>query len=87
MLLVQSCSCPCPGIRIAFPVLRSKCKHADQGIALKQFQPVQFVNSNEVIAKHGLDVAHFDFVGGCVLKNQIIIDQVKNPIHPGVFKQ
>jgi hypothetical protein len=40
----------------------------------------QFVNANEVTAEQGLDVVHFDFVGGWVLKNQVVINQVKNPI-------
>jgi len=31
-------------------------------------------------AEHGLDGVHFDFVGGCVLKNQVVISQIKNPI-------
>jgi hypothetical protein len=61
-------------------------KLVDQGIALQQFQPFQFVNSNEVTAGRGLDVVHFDFVGGCVLKNQVVINQVKNPIFTGMFE-
>jgi hypothetical protein len=44
------------------------------------------VNSNEVTAEHGFDVVHFDFVGGGVLKNQVVIDQVKNPIFIGMFQ-
>jgi hypothetical protein len=36
--------------------------------------------SNGVTAEHGLDVVHFAFVGECVLKNQVVINQVKNPI-------
>ncbi len=59
----------------------------DQGIALQQFQPFQFVNSNEVSAEHGLDMVHFDFVGGGVLKNQVVINQVKNPIFIDMFQQ
>ena len=62
-------------------------KLVDQGIALQQFQPFQFVNANEVSAEHGLDVVHFDFVGGWVLKDQFVINQVKNPILVGVFEQ
>jgi hypothetical protein len=58
----------------------------DQGIALQQFQPFQFVNSNEITAKHGLDVVHFDFVGGGVLKNQVVINQVNPPIFIGMFE-
>jgi hypothetical protein len=61
-------------------------KLADQGIALQQFQPFQFVDANQVDAEHGFDVVHFDLVGRFVLKNQIIIDQVKNPIFTGMFK-
>jgi len=61
-------------------------KLVDQGIALQQFQPFQFVNSYEVTAVHGLDVVHFDFVGGCVPKNQVVINQVKNPIVTGMFE-
>jgi hypothetical protein len=41
-------------------------KLIDQGIALQQFQPFQFVNSDEVKPEHGLDMVHFDLVGGCV---------------------
>jgi hypothetical protein len=62
-------------------------KLVDQGIALQQFQPFQFVNSNEVTAEHGFDVVHFDFVGGGVLKNHVVINQVKNPIFIGMFQQ
>jgi len=29
---------------------------------------------------------HFDFVGGCVLKNQVVINQIKNPIFTGMFE-
>jgi hypothetical protein len=61
-------------------------KLVDQRIVLQQFQPFQFVNSNEVTAEHGLDVVHFDFVGGCVLKNQVVINQVKTPIFTGMFE-
>jgi hypothetical protein len=61
-------------------------KLIDQGIALQQFQPFQFVNSDEVTAEHGFDMVHFDFVGGCVLKNQVVINQVKNPIFTGMFE-
>jgi hypothetical protein len=32
-------------------------------------------------------MVHFDFIGGCVLKNQVVINQVEDPISPGVFKQ
>jgi hypothetical protein len=32
------------------------------------------------------DVVHFGFVGGCVLKNQVVINQVKNPIFTGMFE-
>lgn len=49
-------------------------KLIDQGIALQQFQPFQFVNSNEVTTDHGLDMIHFYFVGGSVLKNQVVIN-------------
>lgn len=49
-------------------------KLIDQGIALQQFQPFQFVNSNEVTTEHGLDMVHFYFVGGSVLKNQVVIN-------------
>jgi len=45
-----------------------------------------FVNSNKVAAEHGFDVVHFDFVSGCVLKNQVVINQVKNPIYIGMFE-
>jgi hypothetical protein len=31
-------------------------------------------------------MVHFDFVSGCVLKNQVVINQVKDPILPGVFE-
>ena len=61
-------------------------KLVDQGIALQQFQPYQFINSNKVAEKHGFDVVHFDFVDECILKNQIVINQVKNPIFIGMFK-
>jgi hypothetical protein len=61
-------------------------KLVDQGIALQQFQPFQFVNANKVAAEHGLDVVHFDFVCRFVLKNQIMINQVKNPIFTDMFK-
>ena len=61
-------------------------KLVDQGIALQQFQPFQFVDANQVAAAHGLDVVHFDFVGGCVLKNQVVINQIKNPIFTGMFE-
>ena len=67
-----------PGYRFRF--FDRNGKLVDQGIALQQFQPFQFVNSNEVTAEHGLDVVHFDFVGGGVLKNQVVINQVINPI-------
>jgi hypothetical protein len=43
-------------------------------------QPLQFVNSNEITAEQDLDLVHLDFVGGCVLKNQVVINQVNNPI-------
>jgi hypothetical protein len=55
-------------------------KLADQGIALQQFQPFKFVDANQVAAEHGFDVVHFDLVGRFVLKNQIVINEVKNPI-------
>jgi hypothetical protein len=74
-----------PGYRFRF--FDRNGKLVDQGIALQQFQPFQFVNANEVTAEHGLDVVHFDFVGGCVLKNQVVINQVKNPIFIGMFQQ
>ena len=45
-------------------------KIVDQGIALQQFQPLQFVNSNEVTAEHGLDMVHFDFIGGAFSKTR-----------------
>jgi hypothetical protein len=54
---------------------------------LQQFQPFQFVNSNEITSQHGLDMVHFDFIGGGVLKNQVLINQVKNPIFTGMFEQ
>jgi hypothetical protein len=38
----------------------------EKRIALLQFQPFQFVNSNEVTEEHSLDVVHFNFVGGGV---------------------
>jgi hypothetical protein len=44
-------------------------KLVDQGIALQQFQPIQFVNSNEVTAEHGLDMVHFGFFGRFCLKD------------------
>jgi hypothetical protein len=74
-----------PGYRFRF--FDRNGKLIDQGIALQQFQPFQFVNSNEVAAKHGLDVVHFDFVSGCVLKNQIVINQVKNSIFTSILQQ
>jgi hypothetical protein len=61
-------------------------KLVDQGIALQQFQPFQFVKANKVAAEHGFDVVHFDLVGRFVFENQIIMDQVKNPISTGMFK-
>ena len=67
-------------LRYRFRFFDRNGKLLDQGIALQQFQPFQFVNSKEFTAEHGLDVVQFDFVGGCVLKNQIVIDQVKKPI-------
>ncbi len=45
-------------------------KIVDQGIALQQFQPLHFVNSNEVTAEHGLDMVHFDFIGGAFSKTR-----------------
>jgi hypothetical protein len=66
--------------RYRFRFFDRNSKLVDQGIALQQFQPFQFVDANQVTAEHGLDVVHFDFVGGCVLKNQVVINQVKNPI-------
>ena len=62
-------------------------KFIDQGIALQQFQPFQFVYANEVATEHGFDMVHFDFIGGCVLKNQIVINQLKSPILIGMFQQ
>jgi len=62
-------------------------KLVDKGIALQQFQPIQFVNSNEVTAEHGLDMVHFGFLGRFCLKDQIMIYKVKDLIYPGVFKQ
>jgi hypothetical protein len=32
-------------------------------------------------------MVHFDFVGGCVLKNQVVVNQVKDPIFTGMFQQ
>jgi len=32
-------------------------------------------------------VVHFNFVGGGILKNKIVINQVKNPVLVGVFEQ
>ena len=44
---------------------------------------ISLINSAaEVTAEHGLDVVHFDFVGGWVLKNQVVINQVKIPFLP-----
>jgi hypothetical protein len=54
---------------------------------LQQFQPFQFVDANEVTAEHGLDVVHLDPVGRLCLKDHIMIDQVEDPISPGVVKQ
>jgi hypothetical protein len=73
-----------PGYRFRF--FDRNGKLIEQGIALQQFQPFQFVNSNEVAAEHGLDVVHFGFVGGCVLKNQVVINRVKNPFFTGMFE-
>jgi len=56
-------------------------------VALQQLQPFQFVNSDEVSAEHGLDMVHYDFVGGWVLKDQIVINQVTNPILISMFEQ
>jgi hypothetical protein len=47
---------------------------------LQQFQPFEFVNSNKATTEHGLDAVHLDSVSGEVLKNQVVINQVKNPI-------
>jgi hypothetical protein len=69
-----------------FRFFNRNVKLVDQGIALQQFQPFQFVNSNKVAAEHCFDVVHFDFVGRSVLKNQIMIDQVKDPFFSGMFK-
>jgi hypothetical protein len=54
---------------------------------LQQFQPFQFVNSYKIAAEHGFNVVHFDFVGGCVIKNQIVINQVKDSISIGMVQQ
>jgi len=59
----------------------------DEGIALQKLQSLQFINSREVATQHGFDVVHFYFVGRCIVKHQIVINQVKNPIHVGVFEQ
>jgi len=40
-----------------------------------------------ITADHGFDVVHFDPVGRLFLKDQIVIDQVEDPITPGVFKK
>ena len=44
-----------------------------------------FVNSNEVAAEHSLDMVHFDFIGECAIKNQVVINQVKDHIFIGMF--
>ena len=62
-------------------------KFIDQRIALQQFQSFQLINPNEITTEHGLDVVHFNFVGGGILKNKIVINQVKNPVLVGVFEQ
>jgi hypothetical protein len=54
---------------------------------LQQFQPFQFVDANEVAAEHGFDMVHLDPVCRLCLKDQIMIDQVEDPISSGVFKQ
>jgi hypothetical protein len=54
---------------------------------LQQFQSFQLINPNEVTAQHGLDMVHFDFVGGCVIENQTVINQVKDLIFIGVLQQ
>ena len=61
-------------------------KLVDQGITLQQFQPFQFVNADQVAEEHGFDLVHFGLVGRSVLKIQIMIDQVKDPIFSGMFK-
>ena len=71
---------------IPFRFFDRNVKLVDQGITLQQFQPFQFVNADQVAAEHGFDVVHFNFVGGCVLQDQIVIDQVKDPIFSGMFK-
>ena len=48
--------------------------------------PLQFVNSNYITGEQVLDLVHFDFVGGCVLKIQVVINQVKNPFFTDMFK-
>ena len=47
---------------------------------MQQFQTFQFVDANQVAAEHGFDVVHLDPVGRSVLKDQFVIDQVKDPI-------
>ena len=59
----------------------------DQRIALQQFQSFQFVDANEAAAEHSFEVVHLDPVGRLCIKDQIMIDQVEDPISPGVFKQ
>jgi hypothetical protein len=54
---------------------------------LHQFQPFQFVDANEVATEHGFDMVYLDPVCRLHLKDQIMIDQVEDPISPGVFKQ
>jgi len=46
-------------------------------LAKCDFQPLIFELFSD---RHGLDVVHFDFVGGGVLKNLVVILQVKNRI-------
>ena len=69
-----------------FRLFDRNIKLIDEGIALQKFQSFQFINPNEFATQPGFDVIHFDFVGGCIFKNQFVINQIKDPIFIGVFQ-
>lgn len=73
--------------RYSFRLFDRNIELVDEWIALQQFQSLQFINPDEVFAQHGFDVVHFNLIGRCILKHQIVINQVKNPIFIGVLQQ
>jgi len=62
-------------------------KLVNQGIALQQFQSFQFINRDKNSAEQSFYVVHLNLIGQCIVKNQIVINQIKNPILIGMFKQ